>query len=258
MDLIENTLDSFHPTTLENMNGIKLLSRYDTKFIFHKGMLKNVFDYLSQYYEILEVYGRRLFTYETIYFDTDDFFFYRQHHDQKLGRYKVRCRRYVESGQCFFEVKFKNNKQKTIKNRLLLEDKAINYMISEDSKEFARSHIFLDGIDIMEKIKPKLKVDYQRMTFASLTSKERITVDTGLTYTGETPYRHRLEGLIIAEHKSERFSPRAPLFQYLKNMKIRPANFSKYCMGVALIENKIKHNRFKKKIRTLRKMDEEI
>jgi len=257
MNPMENTLEGFLPATLEDLNGVKLLSRYDTKFILHKSRLKNLFDYLSRDYRILEIGGKRLFSYETLYYDTDNFFFYHQHHNKKLGRYKVRCRRYVESGQCFFEVKFKNNKKKTTKSRLALKENVIGE-ISESSKEFARSHILLGDIDIMGKVKPKLKVNYHRMTFANTTTEERFTIDLGLTYSNGTPRRRRLDSLVIAENKSERFSPHAPMFQYLKNLGIHPVSFSKYCMGVALTEENVKHNRFKKKILALSKMNEEI
>jgi hypothetical protein len=255
MTLNEKMLGSFHPTTLEDLNGLKLLSRYDTKFIFHQSRLDSLLDYLSKGYRILEIGGRRRFSYETLYYDTDDFFFYHQHHNRTYGRYKVRCRRYVESGQCFFEVKFKNNKRKTIKSRLPLKEKRIHREISESSKEFARSHILLNDVDIMEKIKPKLTVNYSRMTFANATTEDRFTIDTGLAYSGRISPGRRLNGLVIAEHKKERFSPNAPLFQHLKGMDIHPVSFSKYCMGIALTEENIKHNRFKKKILALRKMD---
>ena len=49
-------------------------------FIFHKDKLKNVLDYLSKHYEILEIDNKRFFKYENLYFDTDDYFFYHQHH----------------------------------------------------------------------------------------------------------------------------------------------------------------------------------
>lgn len=253
-NLIETMLENFRSITVNDLANINLLSRYDTKFIFPKNRLKRVFYYLAQDYRILKIGGRRLFAYETLYYDTDDLFFYRQHHDQKLGRYKVRCRRYVQSDQCFFEVKFKNNKKKTTKKRLPLKDKTINYAISETSKEFARGHIFLNDSNIMEKIKPKLKVDYHRMTFADAVRKERLTIDTGLTYSGKT-LRHQLDNLIIAELKSERFSPHTPLFQYLKELKIHPVKFSKYCMGVVITRENIKYNRFKKNLLSLRKIE---
>ena len=258
MNPMENKLNGFRPTTLEALNGLKLMSRYDTKFTFHKSKLKNLLDYLSRDYQILEIGGRRLFSYETLYYDTDNFLFYHQHHNRKLGRYKVRCRRYVESGQCFFEVKYKNNKSKTTKNRILLKGNTISRDISESSKKFARSYIQMDDTDIIEKMRPKLEVNYHRMTFANMTSEERFTVDTSLTYFDGAPQRRRLDSLVIAEHKSERFSPHAPLFQYLKGLDIHPVSFSKYCMGVALTEENIKYNRFKKKILALRKMNEEI
>ena len=73
---------------------------------------------LARQYEVLEIDNKRFFKYQNLYFDTDDFFFYHQHHNRNLSRYKVRFRRYVDTNQCYFEVKHKNNKRKTLKSRL--------------------------------------------------------------------------------------------------------------------------------------------
>ena len=47
-----------------------------------------------------------------------DFDLYHRHHIGRSNRFKVRSRRYVESDLCFFEVKYRNNKGRTIKNRI--------------------------------------------------------------------------------------------------------------------------------------------
>ena len=243
-----NNLASFHATTLEDLEIIKLLKRYDTKFIFHGDQLIPIFDYLSQNYEVLEIDNNRSFKYQNLYFDTDDYFFYRQHHNRKLSRYKVRFRRYVDSNKCYFEVKHKNNKRKTIKSRLLLEDKNISHELSEQTKEFARDCILINNGDIIDKVKPKLWIEFERITFANQFNKERLTLDTNLTYTDSNSLRQKLDNLVIAELKSEKFSLNSQFFQYLKKLKIYPIRFSKYCIGIAITEKNIKCNRFKKKL----------
>jgi hypothetical protein len=251
MNQVATALECFDPTTLGDMNAIKLLKRYDTKFVFHRERLGSIFNYLSGRYNVLEIGKKRVFRYVTTYFDTDDYFFYHQHHNKKLNRYKVRCRKYIDSDQCFFEVKFKNNHNKTIKSRLPLTNGYSQYELSDDSKKFARSHIAMNGFDIVGKIKPKLTVEYDRITFANTHTQERLTVDSNLAYKDMAGRRKAIKNMVITELKSEKFSPNSALYQHLKAIKIAPTNFSKYCMGIAMTEKEVKYNRFKKKLSTL-------
>jgi hypothetical protein len=253
MNRIEQTIAAFNPATLEDLSAIKLLKRFDTKFIFHREQLGAVFDYLSGRYQILEIGSNRSFGYETLYYDTDDYLFYHQHHNRKLNRYKIRCRRYRQSDQCYFEVKFKNNRRKTIKSRLPLGNGGIHPGLSEDSKFFAKERMLVGDSRVIDKIKPTLKVEYNRITFANPANKERLTVDTGLTFVDRDEGRHQIDNLIIAELKSENVSPNSMLYQDLKGLRIYPSKFSKYCMGIAMTQPHVKTNRFKKKILGLKK-----
>lgn len=257
MNLSENNLTRFKAMHLEELDKVKLLKRYDTKFVFHKDKLKSVFDYLCEHYEILEINQSRCFKYESLYYDTDDYFFYHQHHNKKLNRYKIRCRRYIDSNQCYFEVKFKNNRNKTIKTRLLLEDNYINNELSEKLKEFGKKSILKDYQYLIDEISPKLWIEFDRITLANQLNKERLTFDFNLTFTDKKSYKRKISNLIIAELKSENISLNTYFLQYLKTLKIFPTNFSKYCIGVATNSNNsgIKSNRFKKILTKLQKFN---
>jgi hypothetical protein len=255
MNQIENDLAVFHATTLTDIETIKLMKRYDTKFIFHRDKLNSVFDYLCQDYQVLEINDKRSFRYENLYYDTEDYFFYHQHHNQRVDRYKLRCRKYIESNDCYFEIKFKNNKKKTIKTRILLEDKNINYELLKEAKEFARKSILIDNGSIVDKVSPALWIGFDRITFANITKKERLTFDVNLTYTDKKSCSRKINNLIIAEMKSEHASLNSSFYQYLKDLKIFPTKFSKYCMGIALTEKNIKCNRFKKNLLKLHKFN---
>jgi len=254
MDSIGKYLDHFKTIDLSGLDSIKLMKRYDTKFIFHRHKLKSVFDYLHENYQILEINENRAFEYENLYYDTDDRFFYHQHHNRKLNRYKIRCRRYKETKQCFFEIKFKNNKNKTIKTRLLLEENEISKKLSEGSKEFARRLVLLNNGNIIDRVNPSIWITFNRITFANLTGNERLTFDMDLTYTDISLNSRKINNLIIAELKSENASMNSPFFQYLKSLKIYPGNFSKYCIGIALMEKNVKSNRFKNKLLKLKNL----
>src|SRR4051812_18873006 len=104
------------------MDNVKLMNRTDTKFLFTTDQFETVLNEVAPYYKVLEVNGKRLNHYKTLYYDTSDLALYNKHHNGKLNRYKIRHRTYVESDTGFLEVKFKNNKGRTIKNRVREHD----------------------------------------------------------------------------------------------------------------------------------------
>lgn len=254
MNRIENNLTFFRAIGLETLNSLELMKRHDTKYIFHKDKLLSIFEYLHEYYDILEINKKRCFMYKNLYFDTDDYFFYHQHHNQRVNRNKVRYRRYIDSGKCFLEVKLKNNRRKTIKNRLLLKDANFSSELCDESLSFVKKYL-MNGESIIHYIIPKLHVDYSRITLANQFMKERLTFDLDLTYTDNHSNCINLDNLVIAELKQEHFSQKSPFVQCFRNLKIFPVKFSKYCMGVALTNRNVKTNRFKKKLLTLQKLN---
>ena len=115
---LSQLLSSFEPITLEEMDGVKLLDRVDIKFAFNYNRLPLILNGLQEHYRILDVNGVKQNSYETLYFDTPDFKLYHDHHNCRANRYKVRYRKYVESNLKFFEVKYRNNKGRTVKSRV--------------------------------------------------------------------------------------------------------------------------------------------
>ena len=104
---IDQQITLFEPITLKEMDSVKLMNRKDTKFIFNEKMLPALLKDLTKNYKILEISKKRESQYKTMYFDTEDFKFYTQHHNGKLNRHKVRYRQYIDVDLTFLEVKFK-------------------------------------------------------------------------------------------------------------------------------------------------------
>ena len=102
---LNTVLNSFQTISLEEMDSVKLMNRTDTKYVFNKSKLLLILDSLKHDYRCFYINGARLSTYKTIYFDTDDFLLYRQHHNGILNRYKLRQRSYVESNLNYLEIK---------------------------------------------------------------------------------------------------------------------------------------------------------
>jgi hypothetical protein len=118
MQHINEILKTFLPITLDEMDEKKLMNRTDTKYVFPESQLPVFLEKLKEDYRVLDVNGVRMSRYESLYFDTEDFDMFRKHHRGKTNRHKVRYRKYVESDLNFFEIKFKNNKGRTIKKRV--------------------------------------------------------------------------------------------------------------------------------------------
>ena len=108
-------LAGFDPITLEQMKGIKLMNRTDTKFITTIDRLEELLLNAQGQYFIQEIEGGRNMPYFTRYFDTPDCSMYVMHQNGKKTRQKVRVRSYVDSGLAFIEVKNKNNHGRTKK-----------------------------------------------------------------------------------------------------------------------------------------------
>ena len=107
---IDQQISAFEPISLKEMDRVKLMNRKDTKFIFNEEKLPELLEALKDNYNILEISNKRESLYKTMYFDTDDFKFYTQHHNGKLNRHKVRYRQYADVDTTYLEVKFKSNK----------------------------------------------------------------------------------------------------------------------------------------------------
>ncbi|HSA15084.1 MAG TPA: VTC domain-containing protein [Spirochaetota bacterium] len=250
---IERNLAVFRAIGLENLQTIRLMKRHDTKYLLHRNRLSSVLEYLYEHYEILEIDKKRSFRYDTLYYDTDDYYFYSQHHNQKLNRHKVRFRKYLDIDRCYFEVKFKSNKEITEKNRLLLGGCEVDCGMSDNLKEFARAYIPNEGGIIVEGICPRVRIGYSRITLANRLDRERLTFDLNLRYDNVNSAGCSLDNLVIAELKQGSFSRNSPFMQCFRDMRIFPAKFSKYCTGVALTERNVKTNRFKKRLLQLEK-----
>ena len=108
-------IDPYSIISLEEMNEVRLMNRVDRKFCFNRVDLQEILDTVSDDYYMLHIDTEHMLHYSTIYFDTSANDMFNAHHNGKLNRYKVRKRKYDISGKSFLEVKFTNNKGRTIK-----------------------------------------------------------------------------------------------------------------------------------------------
>ena len=177
---------------------------------------------------------------------TQDFDLYNEHHSGKLNRYKIRHRTYVESNIGFLEVKFKNNKGRTLKTRI--KEVEVPELHSGKAFEFLKKTLPFDPLILL----PKIWINYSRITLVNKTSAERLTLDLNLEFEkdGKTEL---LDQLVIAEVKQES-KIGSPFITIMKNNHIRQGSISKYCFGVASSFQEVKKNNFKRKLSNVKKI----
>ena len=218
------------------------MNRTDRKFCFHITLLPAILSKIHPYYKILEVGQNRISRYKTLYYDTANFNLYKMHLYGKLNRYKVRHRTYLESNLGFFEVKFKNNKGRTIKSRV--NQKEVPDGFDETIHTFIQSKSTLNS----ESLIPAIWIKYNRITLVSRESAERLTIDLNLEFI-KSDTNLCFETLVIAEVKQDK-KVSSVFFNAMKENNIREGSISKYAMGIAMTCD-VKKNNFKEKLKTI-------
>lgn len=244
---LRRLLGRFEPIRLAEMESVALLKRTDTKLLLHFDQLVAALSALTDDYRVLDVAGRRLHRYRTLYFDTPDFALYHHHHNGRRSRYKIRERAYVDSGLAFVEVKHKVRSDRTVKHRQALP--AVATRLDPGAAAFVSAHSPFIG----PALEPKLWNDFFRVTLVSQARVERLTIDVDLRFewrwTGV-----ELPGVVIAEVKQERFSPDSAFLEQMRRLGVRPGGFSKYCAGAALLYPHLKSNNFKPRLLALNRL----
>lgn len=250
---LNNTLDqlkTFEPITLAEMDGVSLMNRTDTKFVFTLEMLPTILESVQPFYKSLEINGNRFANYKTDYFDTLDYYMYIAHQNGKQNRYKIRYREYVGSDLSFLEVKFKNNKGKTLKSRI--KSWVDINSIKESDGEFLTEKTPFS----IDNLKHVLTNSFSRITLVSKTDKERLTIDFSLCFAKDATVKN-LDNLVIAEVKQENVNRDSKVMKVLKDNGIREASFSKYATGCALLNPQLKYNKFKSNMLYLNEIHED-
>ncbi|MDA8626342.1 polyphosphate polymerase domain-containing protein, partial [Flavobacteriaceae bacterium] len=211
---------NFDKTTLAEMNSVSLMKRVDTKFILKESQLLEVLSKLYDDYKILEIDQERLMKYSTLYFDSENKKCFKDHHNGKLNRYKIRMRKYLVSDICFLEIKKKNNLGITNKIRRQIKDFETN--LTTESKEFITESNINNLL-----LEPSLYNNFSRMTLVNKNEPERITIDVDLSFSFRND-KKKFDKLVVVEIKQEGKRLNTTINRALKSMSILPTNFSKY------------------------------
>ncbi len=249
--------DGFAPVSLQALNQkAAMLERLDNKYVVQAQALRAALPELMSLFDVLEIDGRRSFTYDTCYFDDPQRRSYHDHHQGRRQRLKVRVRHYVDAALCFVEVKLKDKRGSTVKKRMpydpgkygQLDDTALAHVDAACRAVYGRPFTLA--------LEPVLRMRYRRVTLVAREGGERMTIDTGITFFGGAPegsdaaQRRTGDSVFIVETKSAHGHGLADAV--LRRHHQHPTNAcSKYCVGMSLTGEVQRFNRFLPALRKL-------
>jgi hypothetical protein len=258
---MDDILKNYQPITLEEMKDVRLMNRTDTKFVTTVAKLRQLLQMATKDYCVQEIKGERIAPYYTVYFDTPDFDMFNVHQCGHCNRQKLRIRSYVDSHLNFLEIKTKNSHGRTRKSRVSMKtfdpknpDHGI--LFKAQNEEFKEYNKFLHEnlAYAPELLHEQLENNFKRITLVNRHKTERLTIDMNLCFHNLTTDRSvSMENLVIIELKRGGLEP-SPILEMLRELRIHPLGFSKYCIGTAFTNHQIRANRFKPRLRTLEKM----
>lgn len=252
---ISDILMRMQDISLEQMGQVSLMNRIDAKYLMCEGQLPEMLGNLQDDYMVQVLNGSSWQSYHTAYLDDSGHTMYLAHHNGRLVRQKVRVRTYLDSDNLtFFEVKLKNNHGKTKKKRMKVNGMAS--LLEDGADEFLSKTALLE-IPLTDMI-PVLENRFERITLVNKAKTERLTIDTALSFHNlETGASRAMENLVIVELKRDGMADSKAL-DVLRELRVHPSGFSKYCIGSAMTNPELKHGRFNVRIRKVNKIMDTI
>jgi hypothetical protein len=225
------------PISLEELDEqAELLHRLDTKYLPVEEEFARLIEALGPDLEVLEIDGRRAFSYRSTYFDTPDLRCFHDHEQDRLPRFKARVRRYLETERCVFEVKLKLAENETDKRQSEHSGDGESEL-DEAEREFLSEVLRSAAIEPpREPLRPVLTTSFRRRTIL-VGDGERLTCDTDVRARKGEATTGLERGRVLVEVKSE--DGEGPAVDALEELGVAPVSLSKYRvgMGVLLGEN---------------------
>jgi len=218
----------------------ELQTRVDRKYFVPAEVFRRLITELAGELRVLDIDGRRSFGYESVYFDTPHLATYRAHLQRRRQRFKARTRTYTDSGLTMFEVKLAGARGETVKQRVPyptehraeLTDVALTHLGAAVCQAYHQ--------DLPSGLRATLTTTYRRTTFVSRTGEARLTCDVGLLCRDGRHAVHDTGTHVLVESKSSARGSAAD--RILRELGVRPAAVSKYCVGVAALHPELPSN----------------
>jgi hypothetical protein len=180
-DEIKQLVHGFPPVGLEEMDKRAALQRrVDNKYVVSLDELGPLLERMHDDHEVLEIDGRREFDYDSTYFDTPSLDCFRTHVEGRRPRYKARTRCYLNSGDCFFEVKVKRSDGETVKRSIEYEHDDRSEILPSARELLSDTLASCDMPVAGDELAATLVTRFRRVTLVAREFPQRVTIDLGL------------------------------------------------------------------------------
>jgi len=238
-----------------------LLTRVDRKYVVPASELAAMIEELADHARVLEIDGEQHFDYESVYFDTPEAASYLLAAHPRRRRFKARTRSYLNSGECYLEVKTKGARGTTAKQRLPynFSERAELTAAGRDYVADALADAAVAPISAA-RLTPVLTTRYSRTTLFLTESGSRCTIDSALTWqrngvvagpdserSAQHPHQLRFNDTVIVETKSA--GAASEVDRILWRMGHRPQRISKFATGLAALRPELPRNRWTRVLR---------
>jgi hypothetical protein len=241
-------LAGLEPVALDElMASAELQIRHDRKYLVPTSLVGDLVAEAAPGSRVLTIDGAHCFRYQSVYFDTLDLASYLGAARRRPRRFKVRTRSYLDTGDCFLEVKTRDARGRTIKHRHPYDIEQ-RTQLTDDGRRFVAT--IDQAAATADVLQPTLTTGYRRATLLLPgTTHARVTVDIDLTWGQPTSPGHctDLADLAIVETKTP--GQPCPLDRALWRAGLRPVTISKYCTGLAALTPHLPANKWHRVLR---------
>lgn len=234
--------ETFEPISLtELVDEAELLTRRDRKYLLPVTKVDELLRGLDPRTRVLEIDGARTFTYDSVYFDTSDHLAYRLTMQGHRHRFKLRTRTYVDTQTSYLEVKTKDGRRNTVKQRIEYSP-TDRTRITQSGLAFAAERLEPHGHrHIVGKLLPVMSNRYSRTTLL-LPCGSRATLDSGLFWSSVNGRSVNSRDFAIVESKA--VDRASSLDRLVWRSGYRPTGISKFGVGTALLHPELPHNKW--------------
>ena len=259
--------DHLTSTSLAELNSAAgLLTQVDRKYLVPLERAQELVGDLTSEARVLDIDGRRRFSYASTYFDTPGLEAFMLAARKRRRRFKVRTRTYLDTGLCFLEVKTRGARGTTVKRRMGYHPDDAS-RLTGPGRSFVAVCLASTGVtgpaaarEIAAALRPVLATTYERTTLHLPDAEARATIDTALTWRRLTPGAPQalrpahltaaiddgepvaVADIAVVETKNP--ATPSPADRALWDAGHRPTRISKYATGMALLHPELPANRW--------------
>ncbi|WP_314326208.1 polyphosphate polymerase domain-containing protein [Paenarthrobacter ilicis] len=224
-----------------------LLTRVDRKYLVPSATARRILEGFTAEARVLEMDGKRIFDYDSVYFDTAALDSYMRAAHGRRRRFKIRTRTYVDSAVSFLEVKTEGAREATVKERIPYQLCDRDRLTEEGLAYVNETLAAAIGQTMSGPLAPVLATRYQRTTLYLPGSGSRATIDSAVTWQRPDGQPWMLDDAVVIETKSG--SAPGPLDRHLWAQGVRPCRISKFATGMAALHPELPANRWHQTLR---------